>query len=331
MNEKVLNIRTGDNPDDIVFDDIPAESTIAKPDLKALNIQQLLEYQFLPREYLLEPILPTQGLAMLYAQRGIGKTHVALNIAFVVACGGSLFGKWSADQSKRVLYIDGEMPGVSLQERLSQIIAAAPDSHFDPNNLILLTNDLQEFGLPDLGTVEGQIAIKSFTENADLIILDNISTLCRAGAENKADDWMVVQQWALRMRAQGRSVLFIHHAGKGGAQRGTSKREDILDTVITLKRPIDYEPSQGAKFEVHFEKARGIKGEAVTPFVAELSTHQGQYTWLLQSLEQSTFEKVVQLSKDGLNPTEMAKELDIHKSSVSRHLKNAKKGEIENV
>lgn len=54
--------------------------------------------------------------------------------------------------------------------------------------------------------------------------------------------------------------MFIHHAGKSGAQRGTSKREDVLDTVVALKRPGDYVTSQGARFEVHFEKARGIFG-----------------------------------------------------------------------
>ena len=40
-----------------------------------------------------------------------------------------------------------------------------------------------------------------------------------------------------------------------------SKREDILDTVLSLKRPDDYEPTEGARFEVHFEKCRGIYGE----------------------------------------------------------------------
>jgi hypothetical protein len=51
-------------------------------------------------------------------------------------------------------------------------------------------------------------------------------------------------------------VLLIHHAGTNGRQRGTSRREDALDTLIALKRPEDYSPEQGARFEVHFEKLR---------------------------------------------------------------------------
>ncbi len=41
-------------------------------------------------------------------------------------------------------------------------------------------------------------------------------------------------------------------------QRGTSRREDVLDTVIQLKRPKDYEPEDGGRFEVHFTKHCGF-------------------------------------------------------------------------
>ena len=54
--------------------------------------------------------------------------------------------------------------------------------------------------------------------------------------ENEADSWGPVQAWCLRQRAAGKSVLLIHHAGKGGGQRGTSRKEDVLDTVMSLKR-----------------------------------------------------------------------------------------------
>jgi hypothetical protein len=44
----------------------------------------------------------------------------------------------------------------------------------------------------------------------------------------------------------GVSVLIVHHAGKDGAQRGTGRREDVLDTSLSLRRPSDYNPTQGA-------------------------------------------------------------------------------------
>jgi hypothetical protein len=64
----------------------------------------------------------------------------------------------------------------------------------------------------------------------------------------------------------------VHHAGANGRQRGTSRREDALDTVIALRRPEDYSPEQGARFEVHFEKLRNrVEGDGALPFEAKLA------------------------------------------------------------
>ena len=45
-----------------------------------------------------DPILPEKGLAMLYASRGTGKTHVALGIGFAVAT-GTKFLKWTRPET----------------------------------------------------------------------------------------------------------------------------------------------------------------------------------------------------------------------------------------
>ena len=71
---------------------------------------------------LLDPILPERSLAMLYAPRGIGKSWLSLSIGLAVASGQSLL-RWSAPRPRNVLYVDGEMPLVSLQERLRMISA----------------------------------------------------------------------------------------------------------------------------------------------------------------------------------------------------------------
>ena len=44
-----------------------------KPQLVALGVEELLAREIRPREMLLDPILPEQGLAMWYARRGEGK------------------------------------------------------------------------------------------------------------------------------------------------------------------------------------------------------------------------------------------------------------------
>jgi hypothetical protein len=57
--------------------------------LRAIDIVTFLNTDLKPRERLLSPWLLTQSLSMVYAWRGVGKTHVALGIAYAVASGGS--------------------------------------------------------------------------------------------------------------------------------------------------------------------------------------------------------------------------------------------------
>lgn len=93
----------------------------AKP-IKVISCSDLLSREFPPRRNLLEPWLPEQGLCLLHAYRGVGKTHTSMGVAAAVATGSS-FLRWEAQQPAGVLFIDGEMPAVVLQERIEQAIA----------------------------------------------------------------------------------------------------------------------------------------------------------------------------------------------------------------
>jgi DNA-binding MarR family transcriptional regulator len=78
-------------------------------------------------------------------------------------------------------------------------------------------------------------------------------------------------------------------------------------------------------FEIHFEKSRGIYGEDVDPIEASLvMAEDGSLSWAYRSVEVSTYDKVVELLKEGMSVTEIANELDINKSNASRHAKKAK-------
>ncbi|MEK8089906.1 AAA family ATPase [Thermithiobacillus plumbiphilus] len=293
------------------------------PRVRAVGLDELLSKEYPPREWVMEPVIPTQGLAMIFAQRGIGKTHLSLGIAYAVASGGS-FLKWQAPRPRGVLFVDGEMPAVTIKERLAGIVLASEKEATAPFRII--TPDEQEHGrTPDLSSPLGQIMVdEHITDEIALIVVDNLSTLARTGKENEGESWLSIQEWALKWRARGKSILFIHHAGKGGQQRGTSRREDVLDTVINLRRPSQYSPEEGAVFEVHFEKARGVMGDAVAPFEARMGTPDASGNpWSVRSVEDSTYERVIQLLEEGLSQIEIATELGIHKSRVSRHRKRA--------
>ena len=67
-----------------------------------------------------------------------------------------------------------------------------------------------------------------------VLILDNLSTLASGMRENEADSWELVNPWLLDLRRRKIAVVIIHHAGRSGEMRGTSKREDNVFWIIAL-------------------------------------------------------------------------------------------------
>ena len=54
----------------------------------------------------------------------------------------------------------------------------------------------------------------------------------------------------------------------------------MLDTVISQKRSENYQPIEGARFEVHLTKARGVFGDGAQPFEAKLENLDGVPIWV---------------------------------------------------
>jgi hypothetical protein len=106
--------------------------------LRSLTVEELFQLHVEPREMILHPFLPVQGLSMLYSQRGVGKTFIGLGIAVAVASGGS-FLCWAAPQPRRVLYVDGEMPLATLRERLASIVSGSK-TELQPESLRIITS-----------------------------------------------------------------------------------------------------------------------------------------------------------------------------------------------
>lgn len=295
-----------------------------KPNLVAINCGDFLSKKFPPKEFIIQPCLPKQGLIMIYAKRGVGKTYLALSLACKIANGVSLFDdRWKVNKQWKVLYVDGEMAANEMQERLKTLLV---DSYIE-ENLSIITREEQTNGImPNIATEEGQAALEPHIEKADVIIVDNLSTLTKYGKENEAASWDPIAEWALKLRSRGKSIIFIHHAGKDNNQRGTSKKEDILDTVINLKNPSNYNSKEGARFEIHFEKSRGFAGEDAKPFEAKLSLVDGLANWQISEIEDLELKRVVELSSEGLSQRDIASETGISLSSVNRLLKKSKEG-----
>jgi hypothetical protein len=236
-----------------------------------LSTAELVKLEVPPREFIVEPFIATQSLNMLYAARGVGKTWIALTLALAVARGEDFLGYHVAEE-RNVLYVDGEMPLPDIQER---IIALDPRP---PSNLMILPSELlYRNDLPiNLQSDEDRDRIDQLLEflsqdekKPSLVILDNLSSMSGGIDENDNSALDQFLQWLVGLRHEGAAILLIHHAGKSGAQRGASRREDFLDTSIELKLPpqdkdddeADFAAHQGAHLILSFPKTRGKRPE----------------------------------------------------------------------
>jgi putative DNA primase/helicase len=286
----------------------------------ALTMREVLELEVPDLEYLVEPWLTKASLAMVHAQRGEGKTRFVMAVTHAVATGQD-FAAWQVPAAARVLYVDGELPTALLQKRLKELGEAS-------ENFCVVSRDIllrEGVVLPDLATDEGRAFLDAIIErhHSEVIVLDSLSTLIRSGIENEAESWAPIQYWMLGHRSRGRTVILIHHQGKSGTPRGTSKKEDTLDTVIALEEVKDDDEASdtGSTFKLKFGKKREFYGKDAAPLLLHLSTVSGTAEWSHELARDKQRDTAEALRQQGMTQGQIATELGVTQQRVSKLLK----------
>lgn len=292
--------------------------------VKVLNFDDLMEMQIPDPVFFLTPFICQSSTGMIYAKRGVGKTMFGLELAYAMATGGQ-FLSFKGLKPCKVLYIDGEMPPKKIQNRLRVILGSEKLQPLG-DNLILLSQILQDTPLPSLGTKEFNTLIDPIIQSVNVVIVDNLATLVTRGNENEGKDWSPVQNWLLNIRRAEKAVILVHHAGKSGQQRGTSQREDTLDYVIKLSRHLGYQPTEGARFIIEFEKGRDLYGEDVKIIEATMKTSPDKKTreWSFcdyLGLTENTLKEAKILRDAGQSIRQIAEITGVSKSKLQRDLK----------
>lgn len=297
----------------------------------SIGFSEFINTKYPPREWILTDLVQVRDTAMVHAWRGVGKSFFALGIALAVAMGGS-FLRFQAPRRRPVLYIDGEMPREDSQERLRRMHAGMEPNLPRPA-LRFLSADLLEYGLPSLACVDGQRAVEATLRASreagrpiELIVIDSKATLCRASEDaNREESWHSMQDWLLKLRREGIAQLIVHHDGKGGQQRGTSAIEDICTQVLQLKWPEAGKVTDGARFEMHYTKSRGVFGDGAAPLVAEIRNPESDaLEWLWSPLEDSRADErqmVFALADEEVGVREIARRTGVARSTVADWLK----------
>jgi hypothetical protein len=278
-----------------------------------LDVQERQEFLF--------PWLKEDSINLLSGWRGSGKTWFALGVLDAVTRGES-FGPWECKKSVPCLFVDGEMTVSDDNERIKSLQL---DSDRESPFYFYSDAYASQLGLPraHLANEIWRTKMKAIllSRHIKLWVLDNIASLAGGLDENCKKDWDPINQWLLELRFAGISTFLLHHVNKDGGQRGTSAREDNLDTSIMLKRPYDYTPEDGARFIVYFSKAR-VKTSSLnllgdTEFKLILSENEN-HTWTWGNVKTQNKNEVLRLLDGDVAQTQIASILKINKATVSK-------------
>jgi hypothetical protein len=278
------------------------------------------KFKIPPREKIVGDWFRESDLGFIHARRGLGKTWFSLGLATAIA-NDTGFGPWRTHGKLPVLYVDGEMPFESIQQRINGM--GASNNLYVLNHESLFQDKQRSLNLAD-PTAQEAITSLCLNQGIKVLILDNLSCLFSGIKENDNDAWEMVLPWLLSMRRHRISVIIVAHSGRDGKNmRGASRREDAAFFVVRLEDVDDVsESSNGARFVSVFTKNRNSP------------TDERRYEWefkpfgnnqiLITHKEADGLMVLVNWVKDGLtSASDISDEMVISKGQVSKMAKKA--------
>jgi putative DNA primase/helicase len=228
----------------------PEARWLTNIDAAIVRSSELASLTLTKRRPLLAEWLCEGDYGIIFAPRGVGKTWLALGIGKAVATGGRI-GEWQAPAPAKVLYIDGEMPPDLMRDRDGGL--GAGEIEF-LNHAILFDRTHKVLNITE-PSLQQAILSRCIRDEIRLVILDNLSTLASGIKENDSFEWERLHNWLLQFRRYNIAVILIHHAGRSGEIRGTSKREDAAFWIIVLDDANKHaDDKRGARFITRFTK-----------------------------------------------------------------------------
>ncbi|MDP3993424.1 MAG: bifunctional DNA primase/polymerase [bacterium] len=196
------------------------------PQFEPIKLSELMAKKFPEQKWIVEKLVPAEGITIIAGHPKSGKTWFALDVAKSVANGDPLFGKFATHKAP-VLIIDEENGEGLLQERFAMLQS-------NPALPIFLLS-YSNYKLDD--RIEQTISFAK-TNGIKLAIFDSLVRVHR-GEENSATE--VAQTFGLfrKLCKEGITVLILHHNRKDGRLKGRPDQairgsSDILAAVHSL-------------------------------------------------------------------------------------------------
>lgn len=225
------------------------------PDLMITDSVEWKQRHFEERKFFLYPILPEASITLVAGEDGSGKTMFCMGMMDALTKGHG-FGPWpnQVGDHLKCLYVDGEMHPYDLKPRLEQMDT---NENFNVYSMAdtFKTNNIRGYLTDE--DFRNSLTYELLVNQFNFVVIDNLASLAPGIDENTKKAYDPINQWLLELRHRGITIIVVHHLGKSGEQRGTSSREDAVDSILYIKKPKRHNASDGARFSLHFDKFRG--------------------------------------------------------------------------
>jgi len=160
---------------------------------------------------------------------------------------------------------------------------------------------------------------------ADLVILDNFSTLANVMDENSASAMDPATNLMRNIQRLGSAVIMVHHARKNsggdGSYRGSQKLSVCFNNIIRLEQTPEQTLEGSASFRMIWEKNRSKRNDEVQ----ERSVSLEDGLWNYELTDKPELVEMVRLirSREFQSQKDIADHLGVDKATVSRRIKKA--------
>lgn len=263
------------NPEQ-TFEKIASEAhdEVAKEDyFHPLSLTELFLINFPESKWVIESLIPHQGITIISGAPASFKTWLLLQMAIDIATGKSLLGQFQCEKYK-VLIIDEENHLRLVKERLKLLGA-------DENLPIYLLS--QKGFLTSKQNLIDRVLKICVEKDIDVIFIDSLVRVNDA-EENDASAMSGVFRSIKQFCQNGKTVVITHHERKEGAYkssaqsrlRGSSDISASVDAHISVMRDKD------DKSKIVVEQAKLRSDKEIDSFEATLKKNNGrmEFTYL---------------------------------------------------
>ena len=207
---------------------IGAEDTLSNSRPFITSAGQDIPGSDIERHELLAPLLRSGFIAWIYGPEKSGKGWLAILMAYVIATGGRLFGRFDAPEPRRVLLLDGESLPDLLTEKIQKVLRGANYPGKRPFD-IKVAKEKGNDTMINLSDPEQHRTYAPLFGNYDVVIIDNVYSM----TDNKQNirpflDWL--RMWT----SEGITFLVFDHTNKEGELQGSADKKRIADLCIEI-------------------------------------------------------------------------------------------------